>query len=245
MTMGPIIRTGPEITKVGMETEVKITFRTWLVCIFVSAVDVLSVVSILVLSSLQVWNWQHPPRIHGSGWWPPVARALVIWWPSAVILMLVGVIAWSVPLLYRFLAETVVKQFPQYTQYPSELGRWRPFVRPPATEEYEAEAKETETVDVNLTTQAKGRKRPQIRVIEGMPTDRRSKEFYRAVVNNVYPFSESGAGNCRVSQRGFRKIRDALMARGLADWKDAARHKSGVDLNDGAFGLMSALSSRR
>ena len=111
--------------------------------------------------------------------------------------------------------------------------------------EAEDEAKETETVDVNLTTQAKGRKRPQIRVIEGMPTDRRSKEFYRAVVNNVYPFSESGAGNCRVSQRGFRKIRDALMARGLADWKDAARHKSGVDLNDGAFGLMSALSSRR
>ena len=245
MTMGPIIRTGPEFTKVGMETEVKIPFRTWLACIFVSAVDVLSVVGILILSSLQVWNWQHPPRVHGSGWWPPVARALVIWWPSAVILMLAGVVAWSVPLLYRFLAETVVKQFPQYTQYPAELGRWRPFVRPPAVE-YEAEAVDVrEEVDVNLTMQPKGRKRPQIKRIEGMPTDRRSKEFYRAVTKHLAPFSESGAGNYHISQRGFRKIRDALMARGLADWKDATRHKSGVDLNDGAFGLMSALSSRQ
>ena len=192
--------------------------------------------AVLVKGQVSLWRWASrswSPWM-GRWWWLPLALCLV-WWGSAP--------TWAT--IYRFLIETVVKQTPQYTPYPSELGRWRPFVRPPATEEYEAETKETETVDVNLTTQAKGRKRPQIRVIEGMPTDRRSKEFYRAVVNHLAPFSESGAGGYHVSQRGFRKIRDALMARGLADWKDTTRHKSGVDLNDGAFGLMSALSSRR
>ena len=194
MTMGPIIRTGPEFTKVGMETEVKIPFRTWLVCIFVSAVDVLSVVSILVLSSLQVWNWQHPPRVHGSGWWPPVARALVIWWPSAVILMLVGVIAWSVPLLYRFLAETVVKQFPQYTQYPAERGRWRPF-KPQRYDEEEFD-QEAETPPYKVEGRIQKGKNQILYLefeLEGYDAALKWHKFCKAVANKGRNFSYNEA----------------------------------------------------
>ena len=243
MTMGPMIGRPGEYTKVSKETEVTIPWKTYVLT---------SVVLMIVGGGLWLIGWllwfQARLKSVSFGRW--LGREWGDWmarrWPWIVIsLILCWIGPSAIAYLYRLFTEQIVKQMPQYTPYPSELGRWRPFVRPPAVE-YEAEAVDVrEEVDVNLTMQPKGRKRPQIKRIEGMPTDRRSKEFYRAVTKHLAPFSESGAGNYHISQRGFRKIRDALMARGLADWKDATRHKSGVDLNDGAFGLMSALSSRQ
>ena len=243
MTMGPMIGRPGEYTKVSKETEVTIPWKTYVLT---------SVVLMIVGGGLWLIGWllwfQARLKSVSFGRW--LGREWGDWmvrrWPWIVIsLILCWIGPSAIAYLYRLFTEQIVKQMPQYTPYPSELGRWRPFVRPPAVE-YEAEAVDVrEEVDVNLTMQPKGRKRPQIKRIEGMPTDRRSKEFYRAVTKHLAQFSESSAGNYHISQRGFRKIRDALMARGLADWKDATRHRSGVDLNDGAFGLMSALSSRR
>ena len=133
---------GPEFTNVSDETERKIPFRTWLTCAAVSMVDVLSLVGILVLVSRQFWNWKHPPRIYGHSWGAGVWRGLSIWSPSIGIVILFFVMLWSVPLLYRFLVETVAKHPPQYTPYPSELGLWNPLGHglEDDGEEYEADA---------------------------------------------------------------------------------------------------------
>jgi len=241
-----VITRGPEFTNVSMVTEVKIPFRTWLLCALVSAVDVLAVVCALILFSRQLWNWRHPPRIYGASWWPSTARALWVWWPSVLILMLAGVVAWSVPLLYRFLVETIVKQTPQYTPYPSEYGRWRPFVRgaPAQDDEYEAEAKPVETVDVNLWDKITAHKRPRRRTLPDFLITEQARMYYRAVAAGK-AFSEREAQRYGIGQSEFRKhVRDALLRRGLATWKNEQHKNLGVDLSEDAMKTLELLGRK-
>ena len=227
---------GPEFTKVGMETEVKIPFRTWLVCILVSVVDVVSVVAILILISRQFYNWRHPPRIYGQSWGASVWRSLVIWSPSIGIFALGGVLLWSLPLLYRFLVETVAKHPPQYTPYPSENGLWNPLgdrIPDEDGEEYEAEAK-PQTVDLNVWDMIKGKKK--MRQAPDLMVDTRARQFYRALANGAAAFSERGAKRYGIKPGEFRKyIREPLRHKGLATWKDERRHNLGVNLSDNAL----------
>ena len=235
---------GPEFTNVSDETERKIPFRTWLTCAAVSMVDVLSLVGILVLVSRQFWNWKHPPRIYGHSWGAGVWRGLSIWSPSIGIVILFFVMLWSVPLLYRFLVETVAKHPPQYTPYPSELGLWNPLGHglEDDGEEYERDAPEPQTADLNLWDKAHGRERR--RTLPDFLLSEDARRFYRAVTADppIASFSESGARQFNIRPLTFRKhIRDAFRHREMATWKNERAHNQGVDLTDDAMRTMELL----
>ena len=138
----PMIKTPGEYTDVGMETEVKIPWETWKrllilgpfsIWCFWALGSVVWMGAVLVKGQVSLWRWASrswSPWM-GRWWWLPLALCLV-WWGSAP--------TWAT--IYRFLIETVVKQTPQYTPYPSELGRWRPFrqARRYDEEEFDQEA---------------------------------------------------------------------------------------------------------
>jgi len=245
---GPVVvARGPEFTNVNDETERKIPLRTWITCSLVTSYDVAAFVGILVLFSRQLWNWSNPPRIYGHSWGAVTLRTLAIWWPSAGMAMLTASIAWSMVLLRRLWMETAVKQFPQYTPYPSEYGKWRPNRRMPipGVDEYEMDAQESkpETINLNLWDILKGKgKRKRMRAAPELRVDERARAFYRAVAGKAASFSEAGAKKHRISPVQFREnIRDPLMLKGLATWKDDKHHEQGIVLTDGALATLEHL----
>lgn len=232
---------GPDTTIVSDMTERVIPFRTWLTCILVSSVDVLAFAAILVMLSRQIWNWNHPPRIYGYGWWPSTLRALSIWWPSAVIAMLASVILWSLPLQYRYLIEQVVKHPPGYENMDPDAGVWNPFGRRVYVEDDEPEMeRDTEVVDVNVWDRDK-HNRKRLRKLS-FPNDRAARLFYRAIVDGTRPFSERTAKDCGVSRRQFRQIRDGLIKQGLGDWKDERNKRQGFEVGTKGIQALDALA---
>jgi len=144
--------------------------------------------------------------------------------------------------------ETVVKQFPEYTPYPAEYGRWRPNQRMPipGIEEYEKDETELtptrQTVDVNLWERIKGDLR--MRKLPDLPLTPKARAFYHGVAAGVRPFSERGARGC-LSRRQFRRLRDLLEQRGKGHWKDDDHHEQGFVLSDDILHTFKMLGKRR
>ena len=126
--MRPFASRPGEYTSVSDETERGIPLRTWLTSIAVSAADVVALLLCGVMIHRLLWNLAHPRRVYAYGWWGTVLPFLLTWWPTVPILVCLSVIVWSVPLFYRFLLETMLKNWPMYDAAKAENGAWHPFV---------------------------------------------------------------------------------------------------------------------
>ena len=231
MVSRPFVRArGPEFTNVGMETEVTIPWATYKKLLILGSVSiwcfwafgqVLWMGSIAARGEMSLWRWASRlwwPWM-GRWWWIPIALCLA-WWGSAP--------TWVT--IYRYWIEQKYKRTPECLPWNPENGPWSPSAHRQLEAVAPPQQVEAETVDVNLVTQPKGRKRPQNKMLPKFPNSKRERAFYESVGAGG-AFSEGGAAKDRVSQRQFRKIRDALMDRGLAKWKNERRHKDGIDLS--------------
>ena len=238
------VKTPGEYTKVNLETEVKIPWETYKKLLVLGPVSIWCfwIAGWLVWmrvgwAEVGLWRWA------SREWWPWFAGGGVTWPVLMCVLWWGSAPTWAT--IYRFFVETIVKQTPQYTAYPAENGRWRPFARQQQEVEYEAETEApAEAIDVNLTTRAPGRKRPQIRTLPKFPMGRHEKSFYAAVGRGA-PFTEREASRHWVSQNVFKHhIREALQARQLAPWKNERFHNQGVNLSDEGRALLDTLGRR-
>ena len=145
--------------------------------------------------------------------------------------------------IYRYIVETIVKQLPPYLPYDPANGRWRPFVRQPIEEECDKEPK-PETMNLNLWDKVRGRK--QRRTLPGFLVSQKARSFYRAVAGRAASCSEREAKRFDISVPEFRKhIRDPLLARKMATWKDEKHHNLGVNLTADALRTMELLGRER
>ena len=240
MPMMPMGRMPGEYTKVGLETEVKIPWETYKKLLLLGPVSIWCLVWIpgwliwlrVAMQSMSAWRWMT------REWWPWASGGGIIW-PVLMCFMWWGSApTWAT--IYRFWIETVYKRTPEYMPWNPDNGPWSPWAhRQIGDESPPSEQVESETVDVNLITKQPG-KRTQNKILPKFPNGQRERAFYRAVGAQMTAFSEGGAAKHKVSQRQFRKIRDALIARKCADWKNKRRHKDGVDLFDSGRGLLKA-----
>jgi hypothetical protein len=233
-------RGNAEFTRVGIETEVRIPWQTYVLtaCTLMIVDGCLWSIGWLIwfrarLKAVSFGRWASHEWGRWAGYnWPWVLITLILCWMLA-----------AVPYLYRLLTEQVIKQGPQYTPYPAELGRWRPFRPQPLPYEPEEMEKSAETVDVNLWDRiAKGRKRR--RTMPDFLVSAQARQFYRAVTADpaVATFSERSAAHFDISRHDFRKhIRDALVERKLATWKNERHPNLGVNLTDDAKRTMEIL----
>jgi len=233
-----------ETTIVSLETEVKIPWQTYKKLLVLGPISIWSLWAVAwivwmgtQLDRVSVWRWMT------SYWWPWMLR----WWwiPTAMCFLWIGTApTWAT--VYRYLVETIVKEGPPYMPYSPDNGRWRPFRHPlDEPDEPEMAAPQVETVNIDLTTQPPGRKRPQISRVRGLMTGPDAARFYVAVSQGK-TFSERNAkkyGN--ISRDVFNEhIRDPLLHRGLAVWKNERRHNLGVNLTTDGENLIKSRASR-
>jgi len=237
-----ISTTGPrEATRVGAETEVKIPRQTWLMMSLVlMLVDVgLWSIGCLVWArarakSVGYWRWLN---YEWSPWfaleWP--------WFAVTIILCWIGPSAASY--LYRLAIELLARTTPLYDNMSPDDGIWNPLGRRRYEEEPEEEMEKTaETVDLNLWDQPKDGKRRRRRTLPDFLVSTQARSFYRAVANGGAEFSEREARRYGIKRREFRQnIRDALLDRRMADWKDEQHKNLGVSLSPDALRTLELL----
>jgi len=121
------LRGNNEFTKVSAETEVKIPWQTFVRDCFVSSILIL----IAWVIGWLLW-FSNAPSYFRFGRW--LDRVWSAWfydkrgWVWVVITLLLGVVGAAVAYLYRLKVEQVIKNPPQYTQWPAEKGAWHPWV---------------------------------------------------------------------------------------------------------------------
>lgn len=224
MSFSPLIRAGPEFTKVDKETEVAIPWQTYVIMS-----GVLCIVDAGYwltgwllwykgrLASISFWWWL---RREWWDWmlrgWPWVAITVIGCWigPSAVLY------------LYRLAIEQVVKQTPQYTPFDSAEGMWHPLRRREEEwieDELEPAQPPSRTVQVEFTN-GKQIQRPIF------PDTNEARAFYRAV-HRGESFSGRTAERFGVSRDVFNeRIRDLFLELGWAEWVDRRHPRQGVRL---------------
>ena len=100
---------------------------------------------------------------------------------------------------------------------------------------------ELEMVNVNVTTDGP-HNRPQVKRLIRFPSGRQAKQFYRAVAAGTASFSDRGAAKFSITQNVFRHhIRDGLVERGLATWKNDRHRNLGVDITPDGMRLLEQL----
>jgi hypothetical protein len=236
MTIGLGAKPG-EYTKVTQETEVRIPWLTYVLTsvVFMIIVAGLWLAAWLIwlqrgLDEVSAWQWM------AESWSPWFSRR----WPLVLLSFVpcwIGLSAWAY--LYRLILEQITKTLPQYTPWNSDNGIWTPFVRQ-RWEDVEPEEMESGLADVNITLPDKRRRKQ--RKLPDFAVDRKDRAFYRAVAGGSAEFSQRGATRFGVSRSRFNKhMRDALLARGMADWKDDKHHNLGVELLDDALRTLELL----
>jgi hypothetical protein len=231
-----------EVTFVGIATEVKIPWQTFVL---------MGVVLCIIVAALWCVGWliwlQRSLKIESFGrwgstrWWPWIS----VRWPTVLITLVLAWFVAALPYLYRLLIEQFVKNPPLYDNMSPDVGIWNPFGRQVYESEPEAEM-DAETMNINLWDLVKERtSRKRMRRLPNLLTSQRARAFYRAIVNGTASFSEREAKRFGISRHKFNKnIRGALFSRRLADWKDERHKKQGIDLSDDALRTFEVLGKQ-
>ncbi len=103
---------------------------------------------------------------------------------------------------------------------------------------------EQDVIDVNVNAESSGGRRRQRTLID-FPVDRKARTFYRAVANETASFSQREAARFWIGRGKFNQMRDALLERGLADWKDGDHENLGVNLSHAAMRTFEVLGRGR
>ncbi len=232
----PVVAKPGEYTRVGLDTEVKIP---WLTYVFMGIVLSICNVGAWAIGFLlwfrarssvsTFWRWL---RYDWGEWF----ATEWVWFVITLILCWIGPSAWAY--LYRLLVEQLAKNTPTYDNLDPREGIWRPWRSLPYEDEPEEEMeKDAETVDLNLWDILQGRgSRKRMRKAPSLLVSVQARSYYRALAAGIAPFSERGAKKYGVRPGQFRKnIRDALLFKGLAHWKDEENRKQGLVLSDAAL----------
>jgi hypothetical protein len=229
----PVVASKPgEYTRVGLETEVKVP---WLTYVFNSLVLMIVDTGLWCIGCL-IWFRVNAERM---SFWYWLTRRWAKWftlnWPwYAVTLILCWIGPSALAYLYRLVIEQLAKSTPTYDNLDPTLGVWNPLGHRPYEMEEDEPDMDKEVVDVNVgAIGQRGRKR--IRTLVDFPVDRRARSFYRAVAAGGTKFSQRGATRFLIGRAKFDSIRDALLDRRLAEWKDERHTNLGVDLSPDAL----------